>query len=710
LNWEKPDMPAPQNVDFIAAELLRFRLEAICGDGGRAIERTAISPIVTDSKDYSCTLLDAQGDLVVGGGKIRLHFYGASSSVKAVMKVHGSTLAPGDLFLANDPHHGGALHPQDVFVILPVFVGGTLVSWFAASAHMLDMGGMAQGSYAPDATECYQEAVRFPPVRLSKAGVEQSDVWAILKNNIRIPAVVEMDMRSLAAGCNVAAEELVKIVADMGAEAYGKALDELADRVRQELRRRINELEPGVYRAESWVEWRDEIYHVPCALTVATDKLTFDFSGASPQSTHFMNSKDFIVTSEIGADLSSHFANDLPLNRGVFECFQAICPAGTIVNSQPPAPVGNAHMDVGMTTAECAIRALMMAIEASPRSSARPYLMPPAPASGYTAQIWAGKGEEGEPLYWTMTEAMAVGGAGSIARDGTDLGVYQIGQSALLEYPDVEVWESWYPWRILGKRLLYGPAGSGVHRSGGRLEIVYEPYGVAVLTGSAIGNRQRVPLVGFAGGYPGGLTATYIERADGTREHVYPQAAGLVLKQGDRFICLNAGGGGWGDPLDRPIAPVEDDVQQERMTAEDALRDYCVVIGDEAATRAHRRQALRERLARAIAPAKPLAWSNVPSGWHEQDAGAPLASGIEQRGGVAVSIRSGAPLALAPDHWTDGCPVIRNFLPMSEPVEAIAYLDPITGHTLFVDIVADGALRSFNTQPLRWSEWTPPLG
>jgi N-methylhydantoinase B len=698
---------APKGVDFIKAELLRFRLDAICADGGRAIERTAISPIVTDSKDYSCTLLDADGRLVVGGGKIRLHFYGASSSVKAILAAHGGTLAPGDLFLANDPHHGGALHPQDVFVILPVFVDQQLVSWIAASAHMLDMGGMAQGSYAADATECYQEAIRFPPVRLSRAGVEQSDIWAILKNNIRIPAVVEMDMRSLAAGCNVAAGELTKIVEDMGVEAYAGALDELADRVRRDVRRRINELEPGQYRAESWVEWREELYHVPCMLTVSRDKLSFDFTGASPQSTHFMNSKDFVVTSEIGADLSSHFANDLPLNHGLFDCFEAICPPGTIVNCLPPAPIGNAHMDVGMTTAECAIRALMMAIEASPNSSARGFLMPPAPASGYTAQIWGGKNEDGEPLYWTMTEAMAVGGAGSAARDGTDLGVYQIGQSNLLEYPDVEVWESWYPWRIVSKRLLYGPSGSGTQRAGGRLEIVYEPYGVDMLTGSAIGNRQRVPLVGFAGGYPGGTTATFIERADGAREHVYPQAAGLVLNRGDRFICLNAGGGGWGDPLDRPLELVEADVRQGRITRDDALEDYGVVVGDAQATESRRNQRLRARLELATAAKKSLAWSDVPDGWRDQQSPAPLTSGVEQQGGVAVSVRSGAPLALTPDHWTDGCPVIRDFLPMGERVEAVAYLDPVTGHTLFVDVVAEGSERSFRTEPSRWARWAP---
>ena len=695
-------------VDFIAVELLRYRLEAICAEGGRAIERTAISPIVTDAKDYSCTLTDAEGNLIAGGGKVRIHFYGATSSVRAVLAAHGSTLASGDLFLANDPHHGGALHPQDVFVLLPVFVGDTLVAWCASSAHMLDMGGMSQGSYSPDATECFQEALRFPPVRLLKAGVEQTDIWNILRNNIRMPHIVEMDMRSLAAGCNVGAAELAKIVAEMGVERFQFALHDLAARVAAEIRRRIAELEPGVYRAESWVEWCEETYHVPCTLTVTREKLLFDFAGASKQSCHFMNSKEFIVTSEIGADIAAHFANDLPYNSGVFACIEVRCPSGSIVNCESPGPVGNAHMDVGMTASECAIRALMMAIEASPKSSVRKYLIAPTPGSGYTAQIWGGKGTDGKPIYWTMTEAMAIGGSASVSRDGTDLGLHQVGQASTLEFPDVETWETWYPWRIVTKRIDFGTWGAGCQRSGGRLEITYATTDENGLSGVAIGNRQRVPLVGFAGGYPGGTTATIIERADGSRESVPPQAQGLKLNPGDRFVCLNASGGGWGDPLDRPIELVERDVELRNLSAEDAARDYGVVLGNTEATQARRQMMLRERLARAAPAARPLDWKAVPTRWHDERQRQPICSGVEQQGGVAISTRSGAPLALAPDHWTEGCPVIRNFLPARDNVEVIAYLDPITGHTLFVDVVALGTPRSFETAPHRWTQWQPP--
>jgi N-methylhydantoinase B len=707
-----PIMPVKEknSVDFISVELLRYRLEAICAEGGRAIERTAISPIVTDAKDYSCTLTEADGSLIAGGGKVRIHFYGATSAVRAVLAMHGDTLAPGDLFLANDPHHGCALHPQDVFLLLPVFVGDTLVAWAASSAHMLDMGGMSQGSYSPDATECFQEALRFPPVRLARAGIEQTDVWNILRNNIRMPHIVEMDMRSLAAGCNVSAAELSRIVLDIGVEQFQFAVRDLAARVEAEIRRRIAELEPGVYRAESWVEWCDETYHVPCTLTVTPETLLFDFDGASKQSLHFMNSKEFIVTSEIGADLASHFANDLPYNSGVFACIEVRCPSGSIVNCESPGPVGNAHMDVGMTAAECAIRALMMAIEASPGSSARKHLITPTPGSGYTAQIWGGTGSDGKPIYWTMSEAMAIGGCASSSRDGTDLGLHQIGQASTLEFPDVETWETWYPWRITSKRIDFGSWGAGCQRAGGRLEIAYETTDRNGLKGVAIGNRQRVPLVGFAGGYPGGTTATVIERADGSKEPIPPQYQNLTLAPGDRFICLNGGGGGWGDPLDRPAELVERDVELGNIGPGDAARDYGVIIGQGEATQVRRQEMLQERLARAVPGPKPLGWNAVPEGWLDDQDPQPICTGVEQRGGVAISTRSGAPLALAPDHWTTGCPVIRNFLSAGHGVEIIAYLDPVTGHTLFVDVVAMGTERSFETSPHRWKHWTPPSG
>ena len=142
------DVTYAREPDSITVEVLRSRLEAIGHEAGIAIERTAISPVVSETKDYSVTILDPDGSLIVGTGYITNHFGASVHAVRSTLERHGVTIRPGDVFLANDPHNGGGLHPQDVVVQRPAFVGDRLVGWVAVSAHMMDVGGMAPGSFA----------------------------------------------------------------------------------------------------------------------------------------------------------------------------------------------------------------------------------------------------------------------------------------------------------------------------------------------------------------------------------------------------------------------------------------------------------------------------------------------------------------------------------------------------------------------------------
>jgi len=695
--------------DPIALEVLRHRLEALCEQGAAAIQRTAISPVVVESKDYSCTVLDAKGGLIAGGGKIRLHFFAATNCVRGTLAVHGDTLAPGDVFFVNDPHNGGGLHASDVFVLRPVFVDDRLSAWAANSAHMMDVGGMVPGSFAPEATDCYQEGLRCPPVRLLRQGVEQSDVWSILRNNVRMAQLVEMDLRALLAGCHVVHEELSVIVGELGTDAFTEAVDELAGRTEMELRRRIGQLECGTYRAESGSEWNKELFRVPCRLTVETNRLVFDFEGASPQTDHFVNSKPHIITSELGVDLAAYLAWDLPYNRGLFEAIEVRCPEGSILNSKPPAPVAAAHIDVANTAVETAIRTLMLAIAASPHSEARRFLTGSTTASGSALHTWAGPGLGGDEDGWLMLDAGANGAAGSVDRDGTDWGIYMVAKEQIVEFPDVEILESWYPLRVVHKRLRPSArGGAGQHRSGGGLEMVVELAGTSGLRGTTISNRERLPVVGSAGGYPGATTEFRMIRADGRVDVIGAHQQDFKFLPGDRFVFRCGSGGGWGDPLDRAPSAVETDVRLGRVSEETAADVYGVIPGDPSATAARRKELLAERLARAEAAAKPLRWKDIPDDYLDEDHAAPLHPGVEQRGGVAVSIRSSAPLALSPDHWTDGCPTIPELFPMGEGVEARGYLDPGTGHLLFVDVVTAEKRRTFESSPDRWTKWSAP--
>jgi N-methylhydantoinase B len=349
-------------IDPIDLEVLRSRLETIGDQACRAVEHTAVSPAVTESKDYSIALLDSAGNLIHGSGAVIFHYGAATHSVRSTIARYGEAIGPGDVYLANDPHSGGGLHPQDVMVQQPIFAEGVRIGWVVASAQLMDMGGMTVGSFAPEATECYQESFRIPPVRLFREGVEVTDVWDLLRTNVRMPELVEMDLRGLVAGAHLSAARTIEVAVQTSVPAYLRSLEVIRDLTESEFRRRIERLADGTYRATSWTEYREQFYKVPCTLTIVGDTLTFDFEGASPQCDHFFNSKPYIIAAEMVVMIANHLAPDLPFNEGMFATITIRCPERSIVNCEPPAPISAAHMHVALNAAGVGMQALMLAL------------------------------------------------------------------------------------------------------------------------------------------------------------------------------------------------------------------------------------------------------------------------------------------------------------------------------------------------------------
>jgi N-methylhydantoinase B len=692
-------------VDAVTLEVLRTRLAAIAEEGALTIERTACSPVIAESRDCSCTLLDRDAQLIIGGGAVAHHFGVCDHAVQSTIAIHGDTLAPGDVFIANDPHNGGGLHYQDVVVQRPVFAEGRIVAWAVNSGHMMDMGGMAFGSWSPAATECYQEALRLPPVRLFRAGIEARDVWAILRNNVRVSPLVEMDIRSLVAGSQVAHDKLVQMASAMGPQRFIDAVRMLRERTEREMRRRISLLEDGEYSMTTWTEWNDELYKVPCRLTIDGDRMLVDFDGAAPQTNHFFNSKAHIIRAIVVSDITDVLAHDLPLSAGLFAPITLHCPEGTVVNSRPPAPTASAHFDVALNASMAAQQCVMMAIAASGADApGRHLLSGPVAPSCMGLHTWSYQTPAGTPDGWLMLDGAMAGGSAGHDRDGYDLFSFMVARKAIIEAVDVELFESRYPALVVEKRPRPGAAGAGRYRAGAGSQMAYKPYGVEQLTGVMLGMREWLPLPGFAGGMPGANTEFAIRRADGRRDIVSGHAGGVVLNAEEVFEFRLGSGGGLGDPLDREAADVVRDVRQGRLTAPEASSVYGVIIGsngaaDVASTEQRRAELSRTRLSMAVPATKPLAQSSHASRG-APGSGLPLYPGVEQKGSIAYAVSSGAALALAPDHWTDGCPTIDEL--RGPRLQIRSYLDPLTGRLLFVDALPRGEERTINTSPKRW--------
>ena len=572
--------------DPITLEVLRSRLEAIAEDAAATVERTGVNPIITESHDFGVTLADADGNLVAGGGWVSLHWVASTRAVQATIAKFGDTIAPGDVFFANDPYNGGGLHANDVLVQRPIFIGDQRIAWMTISAHMLDFGGMAPGSFAPAATDCYQEALRIPPARLFERGVEVPTVWDIIRTNVRMAPLIEMDMRGLVAGAHVAQEKVAELVEVLGVDEFLEGVRVLQELSEREMRARIAAIADGEYRAVAWNEWEDELYRIPCTLTVEGDRMVFDFDGASPQAPHYFNSQPYIVKSALMMILRPFLALDLPYTGGLVAPIELRCPEGSIVNARPPAPINNGHVHVAMTAAEAALHCVRLAVWAT---------HPAVPASKFVS----------------------------------------------------------------------------------------------------------------AGGAPGVTAEFVIHRADGTDEHISGMSANVPVVAGDSFELRCPTAGGFGDPLERDPVSVADDAAEEWFSAEDARRVYGVVLdadglADLAATAELRDAQRAERLARARAAVRPVHEDDI-AGMADGET-VPLTPGVVQRGSVAYAEVSGAPLAVAPDPWTDGCPVIEE--PLAGPGPALVrrtYLDPRVGRALHVEVVPEGEGVNFSVQPTRWS-------
>ncbi|WP_029138638.1 hydantoinase B/oxoprolinase family protein [Nakamurella lactea] len=689
--------------DPIALEVLRSRLQAVAEEGAITIERTAISPIIIESRDYSCTLLEADGSMMVAGGAISHHFGICGPAVHVTMATHAGSIAPGDVFLSNDPYNGGGLHPQDVVVQMPVFHHDTLIGWVVNSGHLIDLGGMVFGSWSPAATECYQEALRFPPVRLFRAGVEQPDVWGILRTNVRQSAMVEMDLRSLVAGCQVAADKLISIADGMGTAGFVDGVAELRRLAEAEMRRRIRQLADGEYSYDMWVEWHDELYQVPTRMTVRGDELVFDFDGAPPQADHFFNTQPHIVTAGVVGDISDVLTYDLPLNEGMFAPVTVNCPAGTIMHSAPPAPVASAHCDVALAASTAATECVMMAIAASQDSEVAHLATGPIASTTLAIQIWAYVGPFG-PDGWMMLDGAMGGAAAAHDHDGIDLSNFMVSRAQIMEASDVESLEAAYPMLVDFKRARGGAFGEGTFRSGGGAHMQLRPHGVPQIVGQCLAIREDIPLNGAAGGFPGGVCEFTLHRADGTSTALPGKSSDVVLTDGDAVEFALATAGGYGDPLDRDPQRVARDVRCSRITAEVALASYGVVMHDDGSPdpqasdrqrdeiRAERLLAARPAATAVAGPARPGDLDLPPQR---------LFVGVQRRGATAVAEQSGAILAHAPDSWTSGCPTLER--QVAPAIIERTYLDPRTGRSLLVEAVPSGSPLSIVSSPDHWT-------
>lgn len=614
--------------ELIDVEVHQKSIRNIASEMAITLMRTSGSPVVTEAKDFSTCILDAKLDQLAFSGYVTFHIATAVPGVEAVLRnVPVEEIAPGDAFICNDPHTSGAIHQGDIGIVMPFFHEGEIFGWGYVNEHVLDIGGSAVSGFAPGAFDSFAETLAFPGTRIVREGRIDRQWERFFATNVRMAGTVLNDMRSMIAANNAGRRRLLAMLEDIGLERFNELNDESKRLSEEAMRRTIAALPDGTYESEDWVEFdgrgKQELHEMRCRVVIDGDEMTIQFRGG-PQTDSFINGAAPAMIGQTWSTLLAQIAYDIPVNAGVWRPIHFdLGPAGTIVNSSPPAPVSQSHMETGMRVNKVMADVLSQAcgLCEDPRLRARVEGQVSQNMSFFTA--FGIDRRSGAPtVAFPMSLGMSNGGPAQTTSDGME--AYAAQCMSGCDMPDVEMEETTQPGMILWRRVARDTGGPGLYRGGLGVDSALSIEHCDRMTGGAYTNTAQVPPRGSAGGFPGAAGRWRIIRDSNVlellekgifpdrdtiegREDEMPSKVGqLVLDRGDIFTVVNGGGGGVGDPLLRPPALVATDVADGYVSAEVARDIYGVVLGadgavDEPATAAARAELRKGRIGSAPA-------------------------------------------------------------------------------------------------------------
>lgn len=565
-------------IDAITLEVLRHRLFAIAEEMGAALIRTSYSTNIKDRRDCSCALFDQDGNTVAQAEHIPIHLGVLPWGVKgALQQIDRDTLQPGDVILHNDPYVGGT-HTPDIIMFAPVYFDGELIGFVGNLAHHVDIGGIAPGSLTPTATEIFQEGLRFPPVRIRKAGVLDEEIMRIHQHNVRTPYESQGDLMAQLAAINVGTQRLQEVCREFGRDVVVQGMEEIANYCARRMKAELEKFPNGQYTFEDHIEGdglSPDPVKIRVTLTVQDGNMTFDFTGSSPQTKGPLNAVRPMTLSCVYYAVKAVTDPSIPPNHGSFRDLNVITPPGTVVNAQFPAATGQGNSITCQRMVDVLLGALAQAVPDRVCAA----------GTGSMNAIHLGGFDRSRGTYYSHVETYGGGYGASQEGDG-ESGIHT--HMTNTQNAPVEVLEMTLPVRVEEYGLVPDSEGPGKHRGGAGIRRIFHIESDDVL-GTIGSDRYEAGPWGLAGGSPAEPSRFYIIRNGGTQEFLGSKAR-YTLSRGDTLVLETAGGGGWGDPLERPAEKVAEDVRDGFISAERARARYGVVVDeatgqlDEAAT------------------------------------------------------------------------------------------------------------------------------
>ena len=555
-------------IDTILVSVLARAFKSITDEMSISLAKTTRSPILCEAKDFVTGLYDAQGRMLEQTENLPILSFSLAPVCKYIIDYFGDDIHPGDVIFHNDVFSMGNQN-NDVAAYKPIFLDDTLVGWSACKGHQADIGGAVRGGYNPNATEVWQEALRIPPVKVMERGKLRKDVWDLIFANIRLPIVAE-DMRAEIGACVVGERRLLEVVRKYGLEVFEAHKAHLFASTRKMMEAEIRTIPAGTYEGEAKVYYDGRtpgsVYTIRVKITVEGDRIRFDYSGTDPQTTGFVNGTYSSSASATILTFLQMVNPDIPHNEGMVEPIEIVIPEGTLLNAAYPAATtfGN-HLCP--PNADAIIRALAPVI-------------PDRITAGWNqllCSLTTGLDRKKEDTYVDICFMGLKGGSGAMqGTDGYDhIGMIDASGGVLDQ--DYEMFEQQTPHRLIKHEYITDSAGPGQWRGGLGVETRFRigGEGTQVVT---FGDGDVEPAFGLFEGKSAGLNFIELRHPDGETYRCTSKDLVTDVPEGTVYAQEAGGGGGYGDPRQRPAALVAEEVRNGIISREQAREAYGVAL------------------------------------------------------------------------------------------------------------------------------------
>jgi N-methylhydantoinase B len=530
--------------------------------------RTGYSTIIKESQDFTFAVFDGAGRLVAQGIPQPLHIGPLAAQVNEIRRRFRDATEPGDAFIVNHPYEACQNHATDITVISPLFVGERLIGFIGNIAHKPDLGGKVPGTNSGDATDLFQEGLLIPPLKILRRGELNSDVEALICANTRTPEVTWGDVKAQVNTNTYGLSKFAELFGKYGADAVLACWQGWMDICEAELRKQIAAAPDGRYGPQTDYLDDDGVdlatsHRISASLEIKGDTLHFILDSDS-QARGPINLRPCVSRNFIECLVKMIFIPDLPVNDGLSRPVRvSYPPEGSLLNPRFPAPV-NMYVRPSQVTTAVIMRVLAQALPGQV----------PAPGSAAGGSL-SSAGRHPRSGRWYSQYEILNGGTG--ARPDSD------GVSAMDELvvnvmnTPVEAIETEFPVRVERYELACDSGGPGTFRGGlgvrRQWRILAEESSVNLRM-----DRFKFSSLGVFGAKPARASKAVLNPSSGAERALTSKVAGLLLKRGDLLSVEFAGGGGWGDPLERDIGRVRDDVARGYVSRESAQEDYGVAL------------------------------------------------------------------------------------------------------------------------------------